>query len=67
MPVENTNLALVGAAFHYEQICTGKGVAEMRPLLIRGNSVAPMSQTGLTGPELWCRLNEWSAGYRPSI
>lgn len=33
MPVENTNVALAGAAFHHEQICTGR-VAPMRPFLI---------------------------------
>jgi hypothetical protein len=32
-PVENTNLALAGAAFHHQQICTGR-VALMRPFLI---------------------------------
>jgi hypothetical protein len=34
-PVENTNLALAGAAFHSEKNCTGEGVAKMRPLSIR--------------------------------
>jgi hypothetical protein len=33
MPVENTNVALAGAAFHHQQICTGR-VAPMRPFLI---------------------------------
>ena len=33
MPVENTKLALAGADFHHEQICTGR-VALMRPFLI---------------------------------
>jgi hypothetical protein len=38
--VENTNLALAGAAFHHQQICTGR-VALMRPFLI------PASATGI--------------------
>jgi hypothetical protein len=33
VPVENTKLALAGAEFHPEQICTGRA-ALMRPFLI---------------------------------
>jgi hypothetical protein len=35
VPVKNTRLALAGAAFHSEQICTGKGSRECGPFRFR--------------------------------